>query len=75
MQTAMSLEEAILSRIRALPPDKQREVLDFAESLSITKRPLLSPKGLWADLDLSVSEQDIAEIRREMWKNFPREDI
>jgi hypothetical protein len=32
-------------------------------------------KGLWADLKVDVSEEDIAEVRREMMKNFPREDI
>ena len=29
----MTIEEAILAKVRALPPDKQHEVLDFAESL------------------------------------------
>ena len=72
----MSIEEAILDKVRRLPPDKQREVLDFAEFLSGRKKaPLRSPEGLWADLNISISEEDIAEIRGEMWKNFPREDI
>jgi hypothetical protein len=31
--------------------------------------------GLCADLGTAPSEEDIAEVRREMWKNFPREDI
>ena len=74
----MSLEEAILEKVRVLPPEKQKEVLDFAASLdaaSPLKQPLQSPEGLWADLNVSISEEDIAELRREMWKNFPREDI
>lgn len=29
----MTLEQAILEKVRALPPEKQREILDFAESL------------------------------------------
>lgn len=37
--------------------------------------PLKSLYGLWADLNIDVSEEDIAEVRREMWANFPREDI
>jgi hypothetical protein len=30
----MSVEEAIIERVRALPPEKREEVLKFAESLS-----------------------------------------
>jgi hypothetical protein len=50
----------------------------FAASLSEspkTSAPLRSPRGLWADLDIDISEEDISELRREMWKNFPRDDI
>jgi hypothetical protein len=32
-----------------------------------------SLRGLWRDLDLT--EANINEARREMWSNFPREDI
>jgi len=32
-------------------------------------------KGLWADLGVSLSAEEIKENQREMWKNFPREDI
>jgi hypothetical protein len=39
------------------------------------KKPHKSLYGLWADLNVDISEEDIDEIRREMWRNFPREDI
>jgi len=74
----MSIEEAILEKVRALPPEKREEVLKFADSLTVSaqpKPPLRSPRGLWADLDINISEEDIAELRREMWKDFPRDDI
>jgi hypothetical protein len=74
----MSIEEAILERVRELPPERQKEVLDFAEFLKSQrgfKRPLQSMRGLCADLGVSLSEEDIAEARREMWKNFPRDDV
>lgn len=73
----MSLEEAILEKVKALPPEKQREVLKFADSLSGSgqKKPLRDPGGLWADLGIDISEEDIVQLRKEMWKNFPREDI
>jgi hypothetical protein len=35
--------------------------------------PRKSLLGAWAGVD--ISEEDIAEARREMWGNFPREDI
>jgi hypothetical protein len=72
----MTIEEAILEKVRALPPDKQSELLAVADSLSAeqqTKVPLRSPEGLWAEFDIDISEEDIAELRRDMWKNFPRD--
>lgn len=74
----MDIEQSVLEKLRALPLEKQREVLDFIEYLqqkSIAKRPRRSLKGLWADLGVHITEEDIAEARREMWGNFPREDI
>jgi hypothetical protein len=74
----MSLEEAILEAVRALPADKQREVLGHATSLrdeTAKKRPFKSVKGLWADLRISLSAEVIEENQREMWKAFPRGDI
>jgi hypothetical protein len=35
--------------------------------------PRRSLRGLWANV--TVSAEDIDEARREMWGNFPREDI
>lgn len=74
----MNLEQAILKKLRDLPPDKQQEVLDFAEFLhqKVTpKRPLRSVKGLWADLKVDITEEDIAQARKEMWRIFLTEDI
>lgn len=74
----MSIEQAVVEALRSLPPEQQHEVLDFAEFLKAKaggKKPRRSVKGLWADLGVHVSEEDIAEARREMWGNFPREDI
>jgi hypothetical protein len=72
----LSIEQAVLEKLRALPPERQREVLDFVESLEkqiALRRPLRSPKGLLADLDFDITEEDIAQARKEMWGNFPRE--
>lgn len=74
----MSVETEIIAKLKSLSPDKQQQLLDFAEFLeykSIPKRPRVSSKGLWANLGIDITEADIDEARREMWSNFPREDI
>ncbi len=74
----MSLEQAILEADRALPAEKQLEILHHATLLrqqTTDKRPLRSVKGLCADLGVSLSSEELKDNRREMWKNFPREDI
>ena len=76
MAVANAIEEALVAKLRELSVDKQQEVLDFASSLETReKRPLKSVRGLWKDLGISVSEEDIAEARKEMWGNFPREEF
>ena len=74
----MSVAQLVLEKLRTLPVEKQQEVLDFVEFLQqkvMAKRPCRSVKGLWADLGVQITKEDIAEARREMWGNFPREDI
>jgi hypothetical protein len=74
----MSVEQAILEAIRALPAEKQQELLSHATRLreeTGPKKPFMSIKGLWSDLGISPSADEIEENQREMWKNFPREDI
>ena len=74
---AGNITEAVVERLRRLPPEKQQEVLDFVEFLhhrAAPERPQRSPEGLWAGLGVHITRDDIAEARREMWGNFPRED-
>ena len=75
----MSLEQAILEAVRALPPDKQREVYDHAARLraqtAAKKPPFKNVRGIWAHLGISLSAEEIDENQREMWRNFPRDDI
>ncbi len=78
MRFAMSLEQAILEVVRDLPADKQQEILNHAMELrdrATARKPLKNFRGRWADLGISLSAEEIDENRREMWKNFPREDI
>ena len=74
----MSIEKSVLEKLLKLPTDKQKEVLDFVESLEKKAGPKgrrRSLKGLWADLGVEISPDDIAEARREMWGGFQREDV
>ena len=74
----MSIEKSVLEKLLKLPLEKQKEVLDFVESLAKKagpRRSRRSLKGLWADLGVNISAEDIAEARREMWGRFPREDV
>jgi hypothetical protein len=75
----MSIEQAVLEGLKYLSPTRQQEVLDFVEFLQKKdgglNQPRKSVEGLLAHTGGSVSDEDIAEARREMWGNFPREDI
>jgi len=74
----MTVEQAILEAVRTLPPEKQYEVLAHAEKLrneSSPLKPRWSGKGLWVNLNITLTADEIEENQREMWKNFPRDDI
>lgn len=72
----MALEEKILDCVRALPPEEQEKVREFAEGLrrqGSRRAPLMSLEGLWSRYEFELSDEDITEARREMWGNFPRD--
>jgi hypothetical protein len=74
----MSITDDVLKALRDLPLDKQRKVLDYVESLRQgtevpARRPRRSLRGLLADQKMDITEEDIAQARREMWGNFPRD--
>ncbi|MBA4122965.1 MAG: DUF2281 domain-containing protein [Acidobacteria bacterium] len=72
----MTSEEVLLEKIKVLPPDLKQEAIHFVEFLQTKiqkKTPRVSLEGIWADLDVNITEEDITEARKEMWGNFPRE--
>ncbi len=72
----MTLEQAVLEKLRKLSPEQQQEVLKFTESLQSqknTKTSLKSVQGLWSELKPEITGDQIAQAREEMWKNFPSE--
>jgi hypothetical protein len=64
----MKANEQVIETMKRLPPDKQWEVVDFAEFLERKCAPMRSRRsvrGLWSDLHFDVTEADIAEARAE----------
>lgn len=71
----MTIEQMVLEKLRGLPPERQKEVLQFVESMKPIEggmKPLRSLEGLLEDLHVDITEEDIAEARREMFRNSSR---
>jgi len=78
MDHSVTLEEVLASVRQLSPVDKarliERIVPDIERELKSAQRAgRESLRGLWGGLE--ITEEDIAEARREMWSKFPREDI
>ena len=74
----MTYAAQVLEKMSALSPEKQQEVLDFVDFLAsqeMANGPLEDLEGAFADLNVHITEEDIAEMRRGAWKNFPRDDV
>ena len=71
--------ENVLEQAKKLPlPDRVRLIEQLAmtmnrELAAAQPVPRQSLRGLWQGLN--IADEDIAEVRREMWSDFPREDI
>ncbi|MBE9229685.1 DUF2281 domain-containing protein [Phormidium sp. LEGE 05292] len=77
----MSIEEAILEKVRVLPPEKQQEVLDFAEFLaqkievtnssikgSFQDEPFV---GIWREREeMSDSSAWVRRTRQQEWQGL-----
>ncbi len=71
----MTIEQQVLEKLRELPPEKLREVLEFLESIMEKNgagKPRRTLLGLWSDLNIRLTEDHIREARHEMWGTFPR---
>ena len=78
MQNTVTLEQALALARQLSPADKarliERIVPDIERELESGRPvPRKSLRGLWRGL--GITAEDIAEVRREMWGSFPREDI
>jgi len=62
--------EAITEKLRAMPSEQQRELLDFADSLLARRResgPVSSIGDTCEDLGVSISAAQLDAMRGEMW--------
>jgi hypothetical protein len=74
--------ESIVEQVRQLSPlDRVRLVEQVMEIVKVDveerqpKKPRRSLYGVLAEFGPAPSAEEIDEVRREMWGNFPREDI
>ena len=74
--------EQVKRLIEQLSPSEKSQLLKWLNSSqeseqpgSTSNPPRRSLRGLWADLGPGPSDEDIEEVRREMWRNFPRDDF
>jgi len=78
MNKTVNLEDALKLIKQLSLIDKIRLIEQIApqierELINIQSKPRKSLRGLWRGSN--VSESDIADMRRQVWGNFPREDI
>jgi len=74
----MSVAESVLQKIQSLTPDQQRKVMNLVDELAkanTNKHHGRSLMGVFSHLNIHITEDDIAEARREMWGKFPREAL
>ena len=62
-----NLEQSIIDKIHAFPPEKQKKVLDFAESLESNGQPNGEPnQTLW-----EMVKDIIEEVPDDAWDEIP----
>ncbi len=72
----MTVKEAVLEKLNALPTFRQQELLDFAEFLEAkqsVRKPRRSLKGSLAHLNIKWTEEDMREARNEMWRGYTKD--
>lgn len=60
----MISEEVLLQKIKVLPPDLKQRAIEFVDSLqdeTQKKNLRVSLKGIWADMNVNITEEDVRE--------------
>ncbi len=78
---ASNIANEIAAKVSSLPLEKQREALQIIESLVKSEKqdataqvPRRRLMGDLEHLNVHLTEDDIHEARREMWRGYMRED-
>lgn len=73
---SMNLERDLFSKVRLLPTEQRREVLELVTRLQHERRIPKRGKslaGLWAKYRIDLSQEVIRQARHQMWIRFPRD--
>ncbi len=78
MQKAITLDEivemtkqlSLLDKVRLIEKITPQIESELSAAQPVQRTPL---RGLWEGLN--ITDEDIAEVRAEMWGNFPNKDI
>ena len=71
----MTVADAVVEKLRALPKVRQQEVLDFAEFLTEKEKPKTarrSLRGILAGQNINFTEKDLRDARDEMWRGYTK---
>ena len=75
----MTLQDVMKLARQLSPVEKKRLIEQLSSDLESesekSKKPRQSLFGICQDLGQAPSAEDIDEMRKEAWTNFPREDI
>jgi hypothetical protein len=72
----MTVKDAVIEKLEVMPTVKQQKVLEFMESMESNekpRKPRLSLQGIWADLNINLTEEDLRQARNEMWRGYTRD--
>lgn len=72
----MTVTEALIEKVNALPKIRQQEVLDFAEFLGEKEKPKVprrSLQGALSHLNIKFTEADLREARNEIWRGYTKD--
>ena len=74
---ATSDYETVLSEARRLTVEEQLRLREELAQVDMAEppKPKRSLRGILADLGPAPSAAEIDEVQREMWRNFPRDDM
>lgn len=61
-----SIEEIVIEKLRALPSEQQREVLEFMEGLE--RQAVSPPKTIWEEI-----REIVKDVPDEVWDRMPRD--